>query len=171
MEGRTQYLAFLVGGDEYAVPILGVREIVAFEQATRVPATPSWIRGVVNLRGQVLPVVDLSVKFGLGPTPVGPRTCVIVFELPMDDQVCAVGALVEAVSQVLELAEGDVEPPPEFGTQIRVDYLAGAALSGGRFSLLLDSEKVLRADELLALREAGEAAPSGATAAAGGATE
>jgi purine-binding chemotaxis protein CheW len=158
MEGRTQFLAFLVGGDEYATPILKVREIVTFGDATRVPATPSWIRGVVNLRGQVLPVIDLAVKFGLPATAVAMRTCVVVFELEMDGQTAAVGALVDAVSQVLDLSEAEIEPPPSFGTQIRVEYLVGAALSGDRFILLLDTDRVLRADETLALSVAVEAA-------------
>jgi purine-binding chemotaxis protein CheW len=158
MEGRTQFLAFLVGGDEYATPILKVREIVAFGNATRVPATPPWIRGVVNLRGQVLPVIDLAVKFGLPPTVVAMRTCVVVFEIEIDGQAATVGALVDAVSQVLELSEAEIEPPPSFGTQIRVDYLVGAALSADRFILLFDTDRVLRADETLALAGAVEAA-------------
>ncbi len=158
MEGRTQYLAFLVGPDEYATPILKVREIIAFGETTRVPATPPWIRGVVNLRGQVLPVIDLAVKFGLPATTVAMRTCVVVFDLEMDGQPAVVGALVDAVSQVLELSEAEIEPPPSFGTQIRVDYLSGATLSAGRFVLLLDTDRVLRADETLALASAVEAA-------------
>jgi purine-binding chemotaxis protein CheW len=158
-EGRTQYLAFLVGRDEYAVPILKVREIFAFEDATRVPATPTWIRGVVNLRGQVLPVIDLAVKFGLPPISVTVRTCVVVFELVIDGQATAVGALVDEVSQVLELAEREVEPPPSFGTQIRVEYLVGATLSKGRFALLLDCDRVLCTDELLAVAAALEPPP------------
>ncbi len=158
MESRTQHLAFLVGRDEYAVPILSVREIVGFAEATRVPATPPWIRGVVNLRGQVLPVVDLAVKFGLPPVTVTTRSCVVVFEVPIDGQSTTVGALVDAVSQVLDLAPGDIEPPPSFGTQIRVDYLVGATLENGRFTLLLDTDRVLRAEEILALSNAAEAA-------------
>lgn len=164
MEERMQYLAFLIGPDEYAVPILKVREIVAFEHATRVPSAPPWIRGVVNLRGQVLPVMDLAVKFGLPPTVVAMRTSVVVFELLIDGQAASVGALVDAVSQVLELAEAEIEPPPSFGTQIRVEYLVGAALSNGRFALLLDTDRVLCASELLAVAAAAEAAPPQAAA-------
>jgi purine-binding chemotaxis protein CheW len=151
LNGRAQYLAFLVGPDEYAVPILKVREIVEFADATRVPSTPPWIRGVVNLRGQVLPVIDLAVKFGLSPIVVGSRTSVVVFELEVEGQDALVGALVDAVSQVLELAPAEIEPPPSFGTQIKVEYLVGAALSNGRFTLLLDTDRVLCADEVLSL--------------------
>ncbi len=122
------------------------------------PATPPWIRGVVNLRGQVLPVIDLAVKFGLPPTVVSVRTCVVVFELAIDGQTTSVGALVDEVSQVLELAESEIEPPPSFGTQIRVEYLVGATLSKGRFALLLDTDRVLCADELLARRRGRRAA-------------
>lgn len=155
---RLQFLAFLVGGDEYAVPILKVREIAPYDQATRVPNTPPWIRGVVNLRGQVLPVVDLAVKFGLPETALSTRSCVIVFDLALEGQPAPVGALVGSVSQVLELNPGEIEPPPAFGTQIRVDYLAGATLSNGRFALLLDADRVLGTDELLAANAAASAA-------------
>ncbi len=165
LEGRAQYLAFLVGRDEYAVPILKVREIFAFEDASRVPATPPWIRGVVNLRGQVLPVIDLAVKFGLPPVAVSPRTCVVVFELAIDGQPASIGALVDEVSQVLEIAPSEIEPPPSFGTQIRVEYLVGATLSNGRFALLLDTDRVLCDDELVAVAAAVEPAdPQTATA-------
>ena len=163
-ETPTQYLAFLVGRDEYAVPILRVREILAFEDATRVPATPPWIRGVVNLRGQVLPVIDLAVKFGLSATVASSRTCVVVFEVVIDSQPTSVGALVDEVSQVLELAASEIEPPPSFGTQVRVEFLVGAALSKGRFALLLDSDRVLTSDELLAVSEASSPPVSGAPA-------
>jgi purine-binding chemotaxis protein CheW len=164
-ERHTQYLAFLVGDAQYATPILKVREIVPLGDATRVPATPPWIRGVVNLRGQVLPVIDLAVKFGLPPTCVAMRTCVIVFELEIESQTAVVGALVDAVSQVLELGAGDIEPAPAFGTQIRSDYLVGASPATDRFVLLLDTERVLCADEVLAPTGAGpatepQAAPS-----------
>ncbi len=158
MEGRSQHLAFLIGGDEYAVPILKVREIVAFSDATRVPGTPPWIRGVLNLRGQVLPVVDLAVKFGLPPIVPAMRTCVVVFETVLEGQGATIGALVDAVSSVLDLAPDEIEPPPSFGTQIRVEYLVGAAVSNGRFTLLLDTDKMLCADELLTLASAAEAA-------------
>lgn len=164
MDEPTQYLSFEVGRDQYAVPILAVREIVAFESATRVPAAPPWIRGIVNLRGQVLPVIDLAVKFGLPPTLPTRRSCVVVFEVPLEGQQAAVGALVDEVSQVLDIAPGAIEPPPSFGTQIRVEYLLGAAASGGRFALLLDTARVLSADELLAVVEARAATgePAGA---------
>jgi purine-binding chemotaxis protein CheW len=168
MEQRTQYLAFSVGGDEYAVPILDVRELVRFEGATRVPSTPPWIRGVVNLRGQVLPLLDLAVKFGLESGTTDARACVVVFELPIDGHPTSVGALVESVSQVLDLAPAEIEPPPSFGTQIRVEYLVGTAVSNGRFVLLLDGQRVLSADELLGVAHAVASAAEASLPAAAG---
>jgi purine-binding chemotaxis protein CheW len=162
MQEHLQYLTFEVGAEEYGVPIMKVREIMPFASATRLPSTPAWIRGVVNLRGLVLPVLDLGVKFGLPATETTSRACVIVFEIAITDEPQVVGALVDAVSQVLDLTPDEIELPPSFGTQIRVEYLAGATASNGKFVLLLDTDRVLTADELLAVREATSAAsPAG----------
>jgi purine-binding chemotaxis protein CheW len=166
-EDGSEHLAFLIGDDEYAVPILKVREIAAVSALTRVPGAPAWIRGVANLRGQVLPVIDLAVKFGLPQrSEATPRSCIVVFEVPVEGQLAAVGALVDAVSRVLTLGASQVEPPPRFGTQIRAEFLIGAAPVDGRFILLLDSDLVLCADELLAATAlaADEATVPGASA-------
>jgi purine-binding chemotaxis protein CheW len=157
-ERHTQYLSFEVGGACYAAPLVKVREIVPLAGVTRVPTTPPWIRGVVNLRGQVLPVVDLAVKFGLPPANgASQRACVVVFDPELEGQTAVVGALVDAVAEVLELGEGEVEPPPAFGSPVRPDCLAGVASASGRLVLLLDTDRVLFADETLGAAAAGPA--------------
>lgn len=145
-----QYLTFSIGGEQYAVGILRVREILQYEMLTRVPTTPSWIRGVMNLRGSVVPVVDLAVKFSLPETALTPTTCIVIVETILGERRAVMGLMVDAVDQVVDLAPTDIEPPPPFGARIRVDYLLGVAHIKPGFALLLDIDRVLNADELLA---------------------
>ncbi len=150
---RRQYLSFSLAGSDYGVGILQVKEILQYEAATRVPSVPASVRGVINLRGQVVPVVDLAVKFGLAETPVTPRTCILIVEATLGGERAVMGVVADAVSEVLELGADDVEPPPPFGTHVRVDYLVGMGKVGRSFVLLLDLDRVLSADEKeLALR-------------------
>jgi purine-binding chemotaxis protein CheW len=165
--GRTassQYLGFVVAGHECAVGILRVREILEYEAVTPVPGTPPWVRGVMNLRGSVVPVLDLAVKFGLPPGEVTRRTCIVVVETDLEGERVVMGVLADAVSQVLDVAAGDVETAPAFGTAVRVDYLLGLGRVGDRFVLLLDIDRVLSAAELLgvAAAEAPSAPPPAA---------
>ena len=162
--GSSQYLIFLIDGAEYAVSILRTREIFEFDTLTPVPTTPEWIRGVMNLRGSVVPVVDLRVKFGLGETPITNRTCVVIVEVELDGESSVMGALVDAVSRVVELAPDDVEPPPAFGTAVRVDCLDGMGKVGEKFVPILDIDRVLSADELLTTVEAPSLAEAAVTA-------
>jgi purine-binding chemotaxis protein CheW len=127
-----------------------VKEIIEYQPLTRVPSTPSWIRGVVNLRGAVVPVVDLAVKFGLPERTVTKRTCLVIVELAFEGERTVMGIVVDAVSQVMSLSAADIEPTPAFGTQCRVDYLLGMAKVDKKFVLLLDMDRVLSADEILA---------------------
>jgi purine-binding chemotaxis protein CheW len=144
-----QVLTFRIAGEEYAVGILSVREIIEYEAVTRVPATPVWIRGVINLRGSVVPVIDLAVKLGLPETRVTRRTCIVIVEAELEGEPAVLGILVDSVHQVIELTPGEIEPPPAFGTPVRADFLLGMAKTGPRFALLLDIVRVLAADELL----------------------
>ncbi len=168
VEDRKQYLSFTLAGSDYAVEILHVKEILQYETVTRVPSVPRSVRGVINLRGAVVPVVDLAVKFGLGETPVTSRTCVLIVEASLEDERAVMGVLADQVREVLELTAEDVEPPPTFGTQVKVEFLTGMAKVGKGFVLLLDLDRVLSAREKAAAFElAGEdpaapAAPSGA---------
>lgn len=150
------YLTFWIADDEYAVNVLQVREIIEYGEVTRVPSTPPWIRGVVNLRGSVLPVIDLAVKFGLPPGEVTRRTCIVVTEVAAEPRATVLGVIADAVSQVLDLKPEDIEPPPPFGTPVRIEFLLGLGRSGEKFILLLDTDRVLSADELLAAQSAEE---------------
>lgn len=158
VEAASQYLTFLVAGDEYAVDILKVREILELGQVTRVPSTPAWIKGVVNLRGAVVPLIDLAVKFGLPASPPGKRTAIVVVEIALAGRLTVMGAVVDSVQQVLELTAGQIAPPPPFGTQIRVEFLRGMTETAGKFILLLDIDAVLSVDELLQAEEVAEEA-------------
>jgi purine-binding chemotaxis protein CheW len=158
-----QYLCFNLAGEECAIGILRVREIIEYATVTRVPSVPPWVRGVMNLRGGVVPVLDLTVKFGLPESPVTKRTCIVVVEVALDGEPAVMGVVVDAVSQVLELSPSDIVPPPAFGTSVRVDYLLGLGKLGDRFALLLDIDRVLSAAELLkaASLDSRESEPAG----------
>jgi purine-binding chemotaxis protein CheW len=144
-----QYLTFQLAGEEYALGILRVREIIQWQEVTRVPTAPAAIRGVLNLRGSVVPVVDLGVKFGIGPTEPTRRTCIVIVEVEREGGRTVMGIIADAVSQVMELGAGDIEPPPSFGTRVRMDYLQGMARMGDRFALVLDADRLLSIAELL----------------------
>lgn len=151
---QQQYLTFLLAGEEYAISILEVKEIIEYDTVTSVPKTPKWIRGVINLRGSVVPVVDLAVKFGLEKEPVTKTTCIVIVETQYENQNTTMGVIADAVSQVMDIAAGEVQEVPPFGTRMKVDYLQGMAQLGKKFVLLLDIDKVLSADEAIDLNEA-----------------
>lgn len=155
---QEQYLTFLLAGEEYAISILEVKEIIEYDTVTAVPKTPKWIRGVINLRGSVVPVLDLGVKFGMGERPVTKTSCIIIVEGHVENQNTLMGVMADSVSQVMDIAPGEIQPVPAFGTRIRVDYLQGMAQLGKKFVLLLDIDKILSADEALDLNAAAEAA-------------
>jgi purine-binding chemotaxis protein CheW len=145
---REQYLTFFLVNEECAISILKVREIIEYDTITTVPKTERWVRGVINLRGSVVPVVDLAAKFGMEQKPVGRTTCIVIVETRFDNQQTTVGLIVDAVRQVMELAPDDIQPVPDFGTSVNMDYLIGMAQSGKKFALLLDVDKVLTTEEL-----------------------
>jgi purine-binding chemotaxis protein CheW len=148
--GQLQYLTFHLAGEEYGVGILKVKEILEYDTLTKVPAAPSFIRGVINLRGSVVPVIDLAVKFGLAASPITKRTCVVIVEADADGRRTVMGIIADSVSKVIDLAPGDIEPAPQFGTRVRSDHLQGMGKTGKKFALLLDIDRVLAADELAA---------------------
>ncbi len=157
-----QYLTFMIGGEEYAVSLLKVKEIIEYDTVTEIPKTPEWIRGVINLRGSVVPVIDLAVKFRQAPSVVGKLTCIVITEVDTGEEAAVMGIMADSVRQVIDLRPQDIEESPSFGTRIKVDYLLGMARSGKKFCLLLDTEKVLSTDELLELPDSVEQ-PSGNT--------
>ena len=164
---RAQYLTFSLAGGEFAIAVLRVREIIEHEAVTRVPSTPGFIRGVINLRGRVVPVVDLARKFRLPESPVTKRTCIVIVEVETEGGRIVMGVLADAVDQVVEFRPEEIEAPPSFGTPIRVDYLKGLGKLGTEFVLILDTDRVLSAGELAAVTSAPEEAPATATAPAG----
>jgi purine-binding chemotaxis protein CheW len=140
----TQYLSFQLAGEEFAFGILRVREILEYDTITRVPNAPAAVRGVINLRGSVVPVVDLAVLFALAPTAVTKRTCIVIVEARVDGQDLVMGVLADAVSQVIDLGADAIEPPPAFGSRARVEHLMGMGkLDAGRFVLILDIDRLL----------------------------
>jgi purine-binding chemotaxis protein CheW len=147
----AQYLGFSLAGEMYAIELLRIREIIEHVPITRVPGMPPAVLGVINLRGRVVPVVDLAVKMGLGPRPITRWTCFVIVEALMDGERTALGLLADSVSEVLDLGPDDIEPPPTFGTRTPVDYLRGMGRQEQGFILLLDLDRVLSADELLGL--------------------
>ena len=155
---QTQYLTFRIGSEEYAIGVLHVKEILEYDTLTKVPNTPGSIRGVINLRGSVVPVVDLAVKFGSKESTITKRTCIVIVEVDLNGERAVMGVMADSVSQVIDLLPGDIEPAPSFGTRVNVAYLHGMARSttGKKFVLLLDTGKVLSTDELLAASELGQ---------------
>ena len=150
-ERKMQYLAFGLGGEAFAMEISYVKEVIQYGELTEVPLMPRFIRGVINLRGAMVPVVDLSVRFGRPPTEVARRSCVVILEVPRAEGPVVVGVIVENVSEVLELAPSEIEPAPSFGGDIRSEFLSGVGKIGTRFVILLDVNHVLTTDELTAL--------------------
>jgi purine-binding chemotaxis protein CheW len=145
---HPQYLTFAIGAEEYALGILRVREIIQYGAVTRVPRTPGWVRGVINLRGSVVPVLDLAVKFGEPPSAITRATCIVITEVLLEGESVVLGVVADEVSQVVDLPAAAVLPPPSFGTSVRVEYLQGMGRVGERLVLLLDADKMLSADEV-----------------------
>jgi len=154
--GNGQYLTFLVGGEEYAVNILKVKEIIEYDTVTAVPNTAPWIRGVTNLRGNVVPVIDLAVKFGLPASKVSKLSCIVITEVSYDGEKLTMGVMADSVNQVLEFSADEVETPPPFGTRVRIEFLLGMGRLGKKFCLILDIDKVLSAEELLAVNDSAQ---------------
>lgn len=148
---QTQYLTFVVAGEACALSLLEVKEIIEYDPTlTMVPAMPPSIRGVINVRGNVVPVIDLAVKFGLPPSPITKRTCVVIVEVGLEGERGAMGVITDSVSQVLSFSPHDIVPLPAFGPRIRMDYLKGLGKIGKQFVLILDLDRVMAFQELRA---------------------
>jgi purine-binding chemotaxis protein CheW len=149
--GAGQYLTFFVHGDEFAVPVLRVREVMEALPVTHVPTAPTPIRGVVNVRGAVVPVVDLGLRFGSGEVETTRWTCMVIVDLTVGEDQRCMGLLVDRVNQVVDLDDAAIEEVPAFGVDVRLDFLTGMGGVGGKFILLLDVERVLSTSDLLAV--------------------
>lgn len=157
-----QFLTFLLGGEMYALGILNVKEIIEYGQLTEIPMMPSTIRGVINLRGAVVPVIDLAARFGGQPSQVQRRTCIVIVEITQDDAKLDIGIMVDAVSEVLEIARSEIEPPPSFGAKIRADFIDGMGKVNGKFVIILNIQRVLSVDEMASLATVSQSGADGA---------
>ena len=152
---EVQYLTFTLGKEMFAIGILNIKEILEYGQLTTVPMMPMFIRGVINLRGAVVPVVDLGARFGGSQSEITKRTCIVIIEVCVDDSTQDIGVVVDAVSEVLEIPAEEIEPAPAFGARIRADFIAGMGKVNGKFVILLDVNKVLSVEELEMVSQVG----------------
>ena len=146
-----QYLTFSLGGEVFALGILNVKEIIEFGQITEIPMMPAFIRGVINLRGAVVPVIDLSARFGGPASTVSRRTCIVIVELGEGEERQDLGVIVDAVNEVLEIPRSEIEPPPTFGAKIRADFIQGMGKVEGHFVIILNVDRVLSPQEITML--------------------
>ena len=148
-----KYLTFTLDEEEYGIGILKVKEIIGMMPITLVPRTPPFLKGVINLRGKVIPVIDLRLKFDMGEIPYTERTCIIVVEVDADDATVLIGIVVDAVSEVLNIQESEIEETPAFGTRLDTGYILGMAKTEGSVKILLNIDKVLSTEELTGLED------------------
>ncbi len=145
-----QFLTFELVGEVYAIDIMHIREIIDYGNITAVPMVPDFIAGVINLRGSVVPVIDLATRFWGQSTEITKRTSIVIIELSDSDQSLEIGVIVDIVNEVLDIPSEDIEPTPSFGASIRTDFIAGMGKVDGKFMILLDVNRVLSLDELAA---------------------
>lgn len=150
---ERQYLTFMLGGEMFAIGILSIKEIIEYGQLTTVPMMPECIRGVINLRGAVVPVVDLSARFGRQPSEITRRSCIVIIEVLASGEKQDVGVVVDSVSEVLEIPATEIEPAPAFGAKIRAEFISGMGKVGGRFVIILNVNHVLSIDEMASLSQ------------------
>jgi purine-binding chemotaxis protein CheW len=148
-----QYLTFSLGDEVFAMDIRCVREIIQHGHMTMVPLMPEFVRGVINLRGSVVPVIDLQSRFGRARAQIGKKTCIVIFDATIADEKVELGLLVDSVSEVIDIAQANVEPPPQFGTSIRRDFVHGMGRVGADFIVILAPERALDINEMAALAE------------------
>ncbi len=148
-----KYLTFSLSEEEYGIGILKVKEIIGMMSITSVPRTPEFVKGVINLRGKVIPVMDLRLKFAMEPIAYSDRTCIIVVETASDSGTVLIGIVVDAVSEVLNIKEAEIEESPSFGTTLNTGYILGMAKIGGGVKILLDIDKVLNTKGIQALEK------------------
>ena len=152
-EQLQQYLTFVLSGEVFAMGILAIKEIIEYANLTEVPMMPEYVRGVINLRGSVVPVIDLSIRFGKESSSVTKRTCIVIIEIEASGERHVLGIVVDAVNAVLDIPASEIEPPPAFGARIRTDFIQGMGKVNGKFVILLDVNHTLAVDEMQALTE------------------
>ena len=149
----TQYLTYKLGDETFALDITKVREVLDFTTVTKVPRTPEFMRGVINLRGSVVPVVDLRLKFGMTKTENSVNTCIIITEVTVDGDTTILGCLADSVQEVLDLDEEHIAPAPRIGTKLRTEFIRGMGKRDDRFIIILDIDKVFSFDELALVKQ------------------
>jgi purine-binding chemotaxis protein CheW len=154
-EEQQQYLTFLLGGEMFAIGILNIKEIIEYGSLTTVPMMPEFIRGVINLRGAVVPVIDLSARFGHNQSSITRRSCIVIIEVQTGGEKHDVGVVVDSVSEVLEIPAAEIEPPPTFGAKIRADFIEGMGKVSGKFVIILNVDRVLSVEEMAMINTAG----------------
>ncbi|HAJ26271.1 MAG TPA: chemotaxis protein CheW [Syntrophus sp. (in: bacteria)] len=154
----TQYLTFKLEEEVFAVDVAKIREILDFTLATKVPGTPEFMRGVINVRGNVVPVVDMRLKFGLSMTEKTVDTCIVVMEIAVEDDKTILGALVDSVQEVFELEANQIEPPPRIGSRWRTEFIKGIGKRNEELIIILDIDRVFSSTELGVIQEAGDGA-------------
>jgi purine-binding chemotaxis protein CheW len=153
VDDNKQYLTFMLGGEMFSLSILAIKEIIWYANLTDVPMMPACIRGVINLRGAVVPVIDLHVRFGRTPARVTKKTCIVIFDAQRGSERVELGLLVDAVSEVIDIAGHDIETPPDFGTAVRRDFIRGMGRVGQRFVIVLDPDRAFDVDDMAQLCE------------------
>jgi len=151
---QGKYLTFSLAEEEYGIGILKIKEIIGMMPITTVPQTPEFIKGVINLRGKVIPVTDLRIRFGIDHGDYTERTCIIVVEIEREIATLQIGIVVDSVSEVLNITDKDVEDTPTFGIKLKTDYILGMAKIDGGVKILLDIDRVLNAEEMAELAKA-----------------
>lgn len=146
-----KYLTFLLGDESYGIEILKVQEIIGMQSITRIPRTPEYVKGVINLRGKVIPVIDLRLRFGMEAAEVSRKTCIIVVQVAKADINVTMGIVVDEVSEVLEIAAAEIEPAPGFGTRVETSFIMGMAKTESAVKILLDIDKIMSENEMEAL--------------------
>ncbi|MES2957479.1 MAG: chemotaxis protein CheW [Pseudomonadota bacterium] len=154
----AQYLTFTLGEEVFAMDIVTVREIIQYGPMTTVPLMPAFVRGVINLRGAVVPVIDLQARFGRAAADVGKKTCIVIFDAVRSGERVELGLLVDAVSEVIEIAADQIEPPPNFGTTVRRDFIRGMGKVANRFVIILEPDKALDVNDMAQLCESAQEA-------------
>ena len=154
-QDQQQYLTFMLGGETYAMGILAIKEIIEYGNITEVPRMPDFIRGVINLRGAVVPVIDLGARFGKRATDISRRTCIVIIEVANGEGTQDIGVMVDAVNEVLEISASEIEPAPSFGANIRADFIDGMGKINGKFVIILNIHQVLSVEEMATLAGVG----------------
>ncbi len=153
IETSKKYLTFKLDNEIYAIEIASVREVLDYIKITKVPQMPDFLCGVINLRGGVVPVLDLRIKFGLTQPDVTPDTCIIIIELNIDEELILIGAVADTVQEVIEFENSQIEPAPKLGTRLHTEFIQGMAKKEDEFIIILDINKVFSADEFVAITE------------------